>query len=177
MPRIEGAIDSVSMQSLCRPPALKIRKPGASDATIGLRLLEKAIEEGLLRVHLDSGGGIEGEWATTCGVDIIQTVLIKWIDLEGVVRTPAAVMPKELKVKLKAANFNDTGDKLLVRLAIGARETHQIDAFHIGTTDPDFWDPSDNSKRGKANAPVASALVENGIWPTVFREFVKLITN
>jgi len=177
-PLIDGTIDSVSMQSLCRHPAMKLRRSNEAEPVIGLRLIEEAIKASRFRVHLDAGHGIQGEWGATCGHEIIQVVLTKWIDLAGVVRTPAAsTLPNSLKRKLQNAGFSDTGDKLIVRLAVAALHVHKITVFHIGTTDSDFWDPRDPSRRGNSSAPVACALQEHNIRPTIFKELVVLLTQ
>jgi hypothetical protein len=99
---------------------------------------------------LDRAGGLQGEWIKTCGEELVAVVITKWDELEGIsfADTPAKIHHHIVK-KLKVLGFNDTVDKLILRLAVETQD------HTIVSDDNDFWDPKSTKKRGKPNAAVA----------------------
>lgn len=178
MNTINGTIDSVSMNSLCRPPIFVTATAKKAKQVTGLRIIETALVAKRLAIHVDVQGGITGEWSRTNGNDIVKVIISKWFELGGLVTTHAAskISPPHLKSALASACFKDTGDKLIVRLAIAVLKNSNVGEFFIGTTDSDFWDPRDIKMKGNQAAAVASALQANGIRVLLFSDFMKAIS-
>ena len=178
MSAINGTIDSVSMNSLCRPPIFVTVTAKRAKRITGLRIIETALAAKKLAIHIDSQGGIRDEWARTNGNDIVKVIISKWFELGGLVATPVAskISPPHLKRTLADACFQDAGDKLIVRLAIAVLEKRKVGIFFVGTTDSDFWDPRSIKMKGKQTAVVASALHANGIRVLLFSDFMEAIS-
>lgn len=171
---IDATIDSVSMQKLCRAPALKVKDTPLSSPILGLQLIGQALREKRLVLYLDKSMGLRDEWTKTCNIDLIRTIFVKWMDLKGIrLCDPVAVrIPAALSKTLLNANFTDTGDKLLVRIGLAAIAEQGIDSFVIATTDGDFWDPAKSSETGNKKAIVAGELAKYGIKSTLLKDFL-----
>ncbi len=100
---------------------------------------------------IDSQRALVDEWQKTCGPDI-KALVAHWGDnLKGIVfvgnlRNP----PQSTARRLRNLGFgNDTGDKLVLRIAMRTKDRTII------SDDSDFWNPSDTRAKGNPNAPVA----------------------
>lgn len=176
--KLHGTIDTVSMQNLCRTPALRVREP-KKRAQLGLSLIHEALEKKRLLIYLDIQGGLRDEWAKTCGYEIIAQLVIVWSDLNGLIACQAkgAIKPPRLNKTLQDCQFSDAGDKLIVRIGLTAIKEHKAPSFTIATNDGDFWDPKDGKSRGDAKAPVANALALHQIHSTLLLDFFSLVSQ
>jgi hypothetical protein len=135
-------LDTVSMNHICR---------GKTSSDSGKFC--QAISARTLRVVIDKDRALFDEWAKTVNLEALQQLLISWSDMGGVVTLKKdCKLSRELANALHKLSFTDTGDKLVVRIAICTTDRT------IVSEDSDFWDPRDSSKRGNRNAPVATTL-------------------
>ena len=149
---MQVVLDSVAVNHLLRRPAAG-RKAASFSTSI-----DEYIDNGRLTVHVDKDGGIIDEWKDTCGREYIEALMIRWYDAKGLfsVRKPARIPPSTVK-KLRQLGFNDTIDKLLLRVALSI-----VDRIVV-SNDSDFWNPAkpdDKRWLGDSNAPVAKLLRE-----------------
>ena len=174
---INGTIDTVSMQHLCRAPVVKVQQKKSKKIVLGIDQITAAMKEGRLILHADHVHGIFDEWKKTCGTEIIQQIVIQWEQTKNIKFCVAsgAIRPAGLKQALKNAAFNDAGDKLLVRISLSAISTHAIPNFIIATSDGDFWDPSDHDQIGDESAVVCAALMTQNVTPKTLDVFLTQI--
>ncbi|WP_139232675.1 hypothetical protein [Duganella sp. CF458] len=173
---INCTIDSVSMQHLCRPAIIKKGSKKADDI-LGLDAISVALQRAKLKICVDEDMALTDEWSKTCSLEMIQPILTKWIESDGIILCNAKrqKIPLSLNKKLREANFRDAGDKLIVRIGLAALGGN-TPPFLVATNDGDFWDPNDGTKSGNNAAPVASLLREHSIHSTQLKEFFSLLT-
>jgi hypothetical protein len=159
--KTHGTIDTVSMQHLCRPPAVRVRRKRKEEPTLALSLIATAMRQRRLKLYLDTSGGLKSEWSKTCGHDTVQQLLVLWTDLGGIAlcQPLGAIKPQALHRRLYELDFVDACDKLIVRIGRTAVVSLEAAPFLIATNDSDFWDPRDVAKKGNINAPVAKAVI------------------
>ncbi len=153
MNRLGITLDSVSLNSLLRTPKPS-RKMTVNDE-LGIEKLIKLVISGKLFINLDRDGGIEGEWSETCGVENVRQIVIKLIDHHGLEYLTPKTIPSNLMNQLRNMGFTDTGDKLILRVAVASEDKT------IVSDDPDFWNPAASSSRGDPNALVCKFCKDN----------------
>lgn len=150
---MEVVIDSVNLNHLSRPP--KASSKARRSAPTSESLLDRWIRLRKIMLAIDSQRALVDEWQKTCGPDI-KTLVAHWGDNEGIVfvgnlRNP----PQSTARRLRILGFgNDTGDKLVLRIAMRTKDRTII------SDDSDFWNPSDSRAKGNPNAPVAKLCKE-----------------
>ena len=171
---MDGIIDTVSMQHLCRAPAVKVKQKKSKKVVLGIDQITTAMKEGRLTLHADQVRGIFDEWGKTCGDEIIRQIVIQWEQTNQIRFCVAsgAIKPASLRQTLKNAAFNDAGDKLLVRISLSAIGAHGIPNMTIATSDGDFWDPSDHDQIGNDSAVVCAALMAQNVIPKTLDNFL-----
>ena len=122
----------------------------------GETLLERCVVSAGLTIAVDPDEGIIHEWERTVGRDIVRRFVIKWYE-DGVLFSVAALgkVPSPVSKALRILHFDDTIDKLLVRVALATQDRTVV------SEDSDFWDPAITSRPGRigdASAPVAALL-------------------
>ena len=86
----------------------------------------------------------------TCGAEIIGVLAAKWEACDGItVVRDVPRLPNAVARALRQLGFNDTIDKLVLRLSTSTRNRIAV------SDDGDFWDPRDAAERGKKSACVA----------------------
>ena len=176
MPLVHCTIDSVSMQHLCRPVVIKKTTKKKVVEHFGIDLITLALSGKHLRMYIDAKFSLRDEWIKTCSRDIIEPILSRWIESGGVVQQDCAThtIPAPLRNQLRKFKFEDTVDRLIVRLALVSVNQAAL-PFHIATNDSDFWDPLDSSKAGSPTAPIAAALRSYGVNSTQLKDFFLMI--
>lgn len=110
-----------------------------------------------LLVGLDRDLALLQEWRTTAGAEAVQALFIRWSDAGGVRVVDGARIPSSVSKQLRTSGFEDTVDKLIVRIALAIKDKWVV------TEDSDFWDPRDKRALGNAAAPVAKVLLALGL--------------
>jgi hypothetical protein len=145
---MEVVLDTVSLQHLLRAPKLKSVK--YSHISRVQTPLDIPMQKGRLHLAVDANGALINEWELTCGAELIQVIVTRWDEFR--VFTVINHVPKinrTISKKLRMLGFQDSIDKLVLRLGLVAKDHVVI------SEDSDFWDPSSPSSRGNSNAPVA----------------------
>jgi hypothetical protein len=145
---VQVVFDSVTLNHLLRPPkaSSKARRPTSTREN----LLEGWIRLQKITFAIDFPRALVDEWQKTCGPDI-KVLVAHWGEIKRIIfiknlRNP----PQPTARRLRNLGFgNDTGDKLVLRIAMGT------DDRTIVSDDSDFWDPSDSRAKGNPKAPVA----------------------
>ena len=142
---MEAALDSVVVNHLLRKRRGS-RSPGTSTR------LDAFMRNKLLRVGIDRDQAVVTEWETVAGPEAVRQLMIHWNDLGGVrVVIPIRSLPRIVAQRLRQLGFQDTIDKLLLRIAV------QLADRVVVSQDSDFWDPSLQGRRcpvGESRAPV-----------------------
>lgn len=148
---MQVVLDTVVVNHLLRRPAAG-RKAASFSTSI-----DEYIDNGRLTVHVDKDGGIIDEWKDTCGREYIEALMIRWYDAKGLfsVHKPGRIPPATVN-KLRQLGFDDTIDKLLLRVALS--EVKGITDKIVVSNDSDFWNPANPNDVGERNAPVAKLL-------------------
>jgi hypothetical protein len=142
---VQVVLDTVSFQHLLRTPKKSPKKSGLETA------LDAPMRNGNLSLVFDSQDGLIGEWERTCGVDATRVVFTRWSEFPDAVKLKDALptIATALRKRLRQLGFDDTIDKVVLRLGVLARDRTVI------SDDNDFWDPRSTQRRGDKNAPVA----------------------
>ena len=107
-------IDTVSMVHLLR----HLRRERVPIIEKIKTCIDDPMIQGRLIVVLDSDGGLQSEWETTLGVDLIRQLIIHWAEMKGVRKIKAlANISNVIMNRLRSFGFRGTVDKLIVRLA------------------------------------------------------------
>lgn len=148
---MDVVLDSSSLNHLLRSPR-KRRGGGQEEFECSI---DPFINSGKLRLALDPARALVDEWRQTCDSEAVQVLITQWEANNGIFVVDAAgkISPADTKT-LKSLGFNDTCDKLVVRIAL------VTDDRIIVSEDSDFWDPKTKANRGNKNAPVARLLRE-----------------
>jgi hypothetical protein len=156
---------------------LRVKPSVKKKSVLGLKFLENALANNKITIYLDSAGGLKDEWGRTCGVETIGQLLTKWNDLSAIkfCSPCSTISPRSLKQVLKDHAFNDTCDKLIVRIGITVIRDQSVVRFLIATNDSDFWHPLDSTRLGDPHAPVAAALASNNLHVKLLREFFEAL--
>lgn len=163
---MEIILDTASLQHLLRNPQ---ERPGRDSYETAL---DTPMRKQKLILVLDRVGGLQGEWIETCGEEIIAVLINKWEELRAIsfVDTPPKIH-HHLTKKLKHLGFNDTIDKLILRLAAKTKDKTVV------SDDNDFWDPKSLKERGNRNALVARVCREElGITITLLAPLLRKIS-
>jgi len=147
---LDAAIDSVTINHLIRNLKMTKKKSVKQIETN----LDKHIDAKRLIIGMDKAYSLADEWKKTCGEEVIQMLLINWKDRKGIKIIQPRPISSNVSKKLRIYGFQDTIDKLLIRIALAL--TDKI----VVTNDGDFWDPHDHSCIGDADAPVAKLCYE-----------------
>jgi len=148
---VEIVLDSVSLNHLLRG-SRKVRERFSD--SVGTPI-DQAINEGCLKLALDSAKGLISEWGTTCGAEIVHVLITKWESQRGLfIIEPLGKLSSAQRKHLSAYGFNDTCDKLILRIAIATEDRIVV------SDDSDFWDPNKIANYGNKNAPVARLIRE-----------------
>lgn len=140
----QAVIDTNVMVSISRAPTLPPNDQ-----------LTAAIERRRLLVCVDADRGIVSEWEQTAKREVVRQLIIHWQQYKGFQAVALTrTLPQTVTRAMPRLGFKDTVDKLVVRTA------YNTDDKNIVTNDPDFWDPRDRDKLGRADAPVAKLCRE-----------------
>ena len=147
---MDVALDSVEVQHLLLTPRAGGKSPAISTA------LDQYIDRKALRVRVDPDCAIIDEWRETCGREYVEVLVVRWSDAGGLLPVKkVGRYSASVGKKLRLLGFDDTIDKLLVRVAMVLNDKAVV------SRDSDFWNPQKpTGKRwvGDRNAPVAKVL-------------------
>jgi hypothetical protein len=148
---MEAVIDTnIVHHTLRRPKTGAPRDPSL--------LVQCAVKHGLVCVA-DRDRALLDEWRRTAGDEPVKQLVIQLTDRRALRLLPTlGRVPNGTLNELRALYFDDTIDKLILRIAVSTTERAVI------SEDSDFWDPSDTSRPGKIGderAPVARLLKEH----------------
>lgn len=145
---METALDTVSFQHLLRTPR-KSRNPQTQNSRYETSL-DSPMRRGALRIVVDASGGLVDEWRKTCGHEAVAVILSRWEPIGGVMAIKdIPSIDRTVARELRRLGFNDTIDKLVLRLGIASSNKTVV------SEDGDFWDPRMPSRRGDPSSPVA----------------------
>ncbi len=148
---MDAAIDTVVISHLLRRPRTRGKQQRAGT------VLDEPLRRGDLRIGLDRQRAVVHEWGRTCGEEYIKILVTEWEGLGAfVIADPLGTIPRGVSRRLRQRGFDDTIDKLLLRVAIA------INDHVVVSEDSDFWDPKDHTRNciGDHNAAVARLLHE-----------------
>ena len=171
---MEVVIDTGVIHNFVRKPKKnKCRNQDRSTRDCYETVLDNPICNGSLIIGLDKDNSLISEWKKTCGVELIQQLIIRWQDLNVraikiVERLPA--IPMHVSRKLLLLGFDDAIDKLVLKISLN------LDDKIVVANDSDFWDPMQptNQKiKGNPNASVAKLCkVELGVEILLPKQFL-----
>lgn len=151
-------LDSDSLNHLLRHPAkFRLGKELRYGTSLDIHIAESRV-----KLAIDGSRALVDEWQRTNEPEAVKVALTKWEGRGGI--HPIDRLGKWDTAQsrfLKNAGFTDTGDKLVLRIALGAPNRT------IVSDDSDFWDPQNKKNFGNKNAPVRKFLREQ-LQVTVF---------
>src|SRR4051812_8253113 len=112
---MDVVLDSVAVNHLLRRPK-KERKGGRVRFETGI---DEYLRSARLRIRIDPPRGLVHEWERTCGLENIKNLVTHW-EQWG---TPTPVdalgrIPNQVSNRLRALGFEDTIDKLVLKIAM-----------------------------------------------------------
>ena len=113
--------------------------------------LDTFIFKSKLFIILDKDNGLVSEWQETCNADIIKVLITHWEKGIIIIDNPQKYSSAQSK-SLRRFGFNDTIDKLILRLAISISDSA------IVSDDSDFWDPKIKGSQGDYDTVVAKFI-------------------
>lgn len=141
-------LDTSTLTHLLRPNRIVQRTKGKKNSKG--TVLDNHIRTGKLKLGLDAGGGLIGEWKKTCGFDVVHVLVTHWQDHNGIIIfSNLSSLGSGYMKKLKQMGFNDPIDKLVLKIA-----NVTVDRIVV-SDDSDFWDPKIPGSPGNKNAVVA----------------------
>jgi hypothetical protein len=152
---MQVVIDTVSIQHLlrCLKPS-KIKKHMHSRQLVETSL-DGPLKKRFITLAVDLYGGLVDEWARTCGHEPIRVLIMKWESYGAILSVePEKKIGPKISRKLRQFGFNDTIDRLILRIAMVTEERIVV------SDDSDFWDPREPRNKGIHNAPVAKLCRE-----------------
>jgi hypothetical protein len=156
---VEVVLDTVCLQHLLRRP--RVRRARSGPRSKLETTLDGPIQNKSLRLVVDAARGLIGEWEQTCGREVVGVVINRWEIFGGiVVISDVPRIPASVSKRLRHLGFAGTIDRLILRLALGAKDRTVV------SNDTDFWDPSNTTRPGDPQAPVAR-LVRQELSVTV----------
>lgn len=114
--------------------------------------ISRCIASGNFLVVLDRDLALLDEWRRTNGPELVNAIYEKWYNAQGVAFVNATKLHVHVRKRMRQLGFEDTGDKLIVRIANSDTDRN------IVSEDGDFWDPADKKQKGKPGAEVARLL-------------------
>jgi hypothetical protein len=140
-------IDSVCVNHLLRQSHSSRKREKQSRI---MTPLDKPIKNQQLIIILDNKGGLKDEWGRTCGEETINAIISYWADLNAIIMVePVRSIGSPHSKILKNFGFNDTIDKLILRIALASYERNVV------SDEPDFWNPAQRQLIGDVSACVA----------------------
>ena len=163
---MQAVIDTVVMNHNCRGM-------WQSDAPT---LLQRCVSTANLSIAVDPDHAIIHEWERTAGREAVQLLVVEWFE-SGALFTVLSLgrIPTQVNRQLRAAGFDGTIDKLMLRVAMVTADRILV------SDDSDFWDPTDPTHPGRVGdytAPVASIInVCCGVRVHCLPQFLALLGN
>lgn len=144
-------LDSDSLNHLLRHPArVRLGKEVRYRTSLDVHIAASRV-----KLAMDGQRALVDEWQRSCDPEAVKVAVTEWESRGGIhpIERLGRLSSAHSKF-LRLAGFTDTGDKLVLKIALVAPNRT------IVSEDSDFWDPANDENFGNRNAPVRQFLRE-----------------